>query len=245
VTLGRLSRVAVLLLLARCGGGSSPPAVTTPHGVDLVIDHDVLAASIDSAWESRQDGVLVATLSTVEFAPEDCELQPDEQLISTPGVRRLLRFSTQVWNRGDTDLHIGDPLAPVAPLLTTHFQFNTCHGHTHFEASWVEYRLLDSGGALAGFGHKQGFCIEEVYDSTGAFVRGQPGRYHCEDMGIGAGYADIYPAYVPGQWVDVTGLPAGDYTLELHVNPTGDPRFGEETPTLANNVTSVRVRIAP
>jgi hypothetical protein len=40
-------------------------------------------------------------------------------------------------------------------------------------------------------------------------------------MGISVGWADVYPASIAHQWVDVTGLPAGDYRLCSTPNPAG------------------------
>jgi hypothetical protein len=113
----------------------------------------------------------------------------------------------------------------------------------HFTADWVVYRVRDLSGASVGAGHKQGFCIEDVYDPNGADVRGQPGRYGCDFMGISAGYGDVYRIDIPGQWVDVTGIPPGEYVLEVEVNPSKDPRFFEPPVWTDDNVASVRIRL--
>jgi len=118
------------------------------------------------------------------------------------------------------------------------------HQHWHF-TQFAAYSLLDKTKTLVVRSHKQGFCIEDVYDPSGVYVRGQPGRYHCGDMGITAHYADLYRFDVPGQWVDVTDVPPGEYVLEVEVNPSKDPRFGEPAPWLQNDVARVRVRIPP
>ena len=41
----------------------------------------------------------------------------------------------------------------------------------------------------------------------------------CSDQGIQAGWADVYGAHLDCQWIDVTDVPAGIYTLEIEVNP--------------------------
>ena len=38
---------------------------------------------------------------------------------------------------------------------------------------------------------------------------------------MSAGWADIYGVGTPCQWIDITDVPAGDYLLQLTVNPTG------------------------
>ena len=44
--------------------------------------------------------------------------------------------------------------------------------------------------------------------------------YHCGNQGISVGWADTYPSALDCQWVDVTDLPSGSYTLRLTVDPT-------------------------
>jgi hypothetical protein len=38
-------------------------------------------------------------------------------------------------------------------------------------------------------------------------------------LGISIGYADLYSAGLPGQWIDVTGVPSGQYWLEVNIDP--------------------------
>jgi hypothetical protein len=44
-------------------------------------------------------------------------------------------------------------------------------------------------------------------------------RYTCTNQGISAGWADTYVSTLDCQWVDVTNVPAGNYFLEITVNP--------------------------
>jgi hypothetical protein len=67
--------------------------------------------------------------------------------------------------------------------------------------------------------HKGSFCIEDV-------TQWNPGAntnrvYFCSYQGIQQGWADIYPAGLPCQWIDITGVAPGDYLLQLTVNPYG------------------------
>ena len=43
-------------------------------------------------------------------------------------------------------------------------------------------------------------------------------QYGCGNMGISSGCGDIYDASLDCQWIDVTNVPAGDYTLVVRVN---------------------------
>jgi hypothetical protein len=75
--------------------------------------------------------------------------------------------------------------------------------------------------------HKQGFCFGDRHPLAGA----QPPRFRPGGCGLfeprllsvkegtSVGYVDIYPPEFHGQWIDVTGLPAGRYVLVHRVNP--------------------------
>src|SRR5439155_13746960 len=43
--------------------------------------------------------------------------------------------------------------------------------------------------------------------------------YHCSLQGISVGFTDTYATGLDGQWIDITGVPAGDYVLEVKINP--------------------------
>ena len=77
------------------------------------------------------------------IAPGDCTLQPSDACVDGPGMRRLLRFSVLVLNRGTADLFLGTPSADD-PL----FVFSECHNHFHFE-SFASYELRPRGGTTA------------------------------------------------------------------------------------------------
>ena len=70
---------------------------------------------------------------------------------------------------------------------------------------------------VAAFGHKQAFCLEDSLPYNVGFSH----DYDCQDQGITAGWADEYAKQLDGQWVDVTGVPEGDYTLVVTVNQDG------------------------
>src|SRR6266849_4730331 len=55
--------------------------------------------------------------------------------------------------------------------------------------------------------------------------------YDCNsNQGVSAGWADVYNAQLDCQWVDITGLPDGDYTLESWTNRNAvvkEDRYGD------------------
>jgi hypothetical protein len=128
------------------------------------------------------------------------------------GLRRYLVFETETRNIGTADLVMGDP------RYNTNFVFVSCHGHYHFSA-FADYRLVSSAGVPVANGNKVGFCLR---DSARFSASATPTpRYNCDFQGIQAGWADIYDASLPCQWIDLTGVAPGLYVLEIEVNPDG------------------------
>lgn len=166
--------------------------------------------------------------------PDACSLA--EMCVDGPGWRRLLRFDTITANIGSRDLTMGAPDAH--PDL---FMFSDCHAHYHFD-DYARYALLDTNG-LAVAGHKQAFCLMDLV--SWAWPQSGQSRYDCFDQGISMGWADVYDAALDCQWIDITGLDPGDYTLHIEVNY---PRHKAGTPTLIerdydNNTLEVPVTI--
>jgi hypothetical protein len=83
----------------------------------------------------------------------------------------------------------------------------------------MQYRLLNSNGHLVSAGAKVGFCLTDSlrWDSS---ANSSP-KYHCGNQGIQKGWGDVYTYVTSGQWIDITGLPDGYYSLEMTVNPQG------------------------
>ena len=212
---------AVALLAAACGDANrrmpTSPASARAEGPDLVVSGPRAASTARVVREL--------------FEPGHCAIV--EGCVGAPGWRRLLRFETFAGNVGTSDVRIGPPLAH--PDL---FEFSACHGHHHF-AGFADYRLIGRNGREAGRGHKQAFCLEDSER-----LRNEPGVpeapfYSCADQGISRGWGDSYPGSLDCQWVDVTDVPPGTYTLQISVNP--ERRIAESR--FDNNVVSVRVNI--
>jgi hypothetical protein len=184
---------------------------------DLAIDD--LYTKITLATETRQ------------FEPSDCAVE--EACVGGIGPRRLLRFGVMIPNLGAGDVFVGPP--EDSPDL---YEFSACHGHYHFK-DFATYELLDGGGGVVGFGHKQAFCMMDSfrYDPAAASGRG----YDCEYQGISVNYADVYSEDLDCQWVDVTDVSPGEYTLRITVDPLGHFAEGSEHP----NVAEVSVTVTP
>jgi hypothetical protein len=171
-----------------------------------------------------------------DFLASDCAVL--EGTLGGTGRRRLLTFDTVVVNWGQLDVHIGDPAAPVAPLVPADFVYSPCHDHYHF-VDFIRYRLL-SGASEVAVGYKQAFCLRDNAAYTPLHARG----YECDDQGISAGWSDVYDHRLDGQWIDITDVPAGDYVLEATVNAAG--KIPEVHDVRPNTITvSVTIPAAP
>jgi hypothetical protein len=174
--------------------------------------------------DSASPTVIVRT-----FHSNDCEVVEG---CEPAGQRTLLSFTTETRNVGTGDLIMGDP------STNSLFYWATCHAHWHFE-QFCEYNLLDTNNNIVATGHKVGFCLEDVVNWSPS---GNPqSKYDCNYQGIQAGWADVYSAGLPCQYIDITGIAPGSYILQMIVNPDG---IIPESNT-ANNETRVAVTIPP
>ena len=168
------------------------------------------------------------------FAPDDCALA--EGVVGGSGYRRLLRFDTVIMNRGGGDLVVGDRSDPNNKYHEW-FVYHACHGHYHIRDSSAYELYQPDGVTLAARGTKQGFCFE---DSIKYEDGGKSHGYDCHFQGITAGWGDLYYKQLVGQWIDITGVPEGDYIVRVTINKA--PIF-DEGENRYPNVTEVRVRI--
>lgn len=160
------------------------------------------------------------------FDKDPCALE--EGVVGGPGYRRVLRFDTVIMNGGDADLIVGDRSDPFNPFAEW-FEFAPCHGHFHIRDFSV-YELLDENGDVVVAGHKQGFCMEDSFKYDG----GKSNGYNCAFQGITSGWGDWYYKQLTGQWIDITGVPEGDYIVRNRINAAGT--FDEGTNRYPNSV---------
>lgn len=174
----------------------------------------------------------VAQMEVVDryFAPNDCALA--EGVVGGSGYRRLLRFDTVVMNRGAGDLVVGDRTDPNNPYADW-FVYHPCHGHYHIKDFSIYELYQLNGTTLAAQGTKQGFCFEDSFKYEDG---GKSHGYDCSYQGITSGWGDWYYKQLVGQWIDITGVPEGDYIVRVTLN-IGDkkgPIFDEGANRYAN-----------
>lgn len=105
--------------------------------------------------------------------------------------------------------------------------FHFAHNHYHVEAFAGFVLRSEETGQVVGTGSKISFCVSD----SGPFNLSLPGaqqpsayyRGGCKKQlsirGISVGWYDTYGWNLPGQEIDITGLPAGYYCVIVQVDP--------------------------
>lgn len=204
----------VLVFLAACQSLGERAAVAGRFPVyanggkpDLTVDPERLKARMEIVDRS--------------FAANGCALE--EGAVGTAGTRRLLHFDTVIMNAGDGDLVVGDRADPDN-LYARLFEYAPCHGHFHISDFSVYELLRADNQSVVVAGHKLGFCFRDNV----AYSLGASNGYVCSNQGITSGWADVYERKVDGQWIDITGVPAGDYLVRITINASGSFDEGED-----------------
>ncbi|MCB9170745.1 MAG: hypothetical protein H6597_03580 [Flavobacteriales bacterium] len=186
-----------------------------PTGPDLSINQNTLSNSL--------------SLATVNIT-DVCA--PAEGCVKALGQRYVIKFSTRIDNTGELDYYIGSPNSQ--PWM---FNTNNCHGHAHY-SGYADYVLFDEDGHNIPVGFKNGFCVIDVGCPNGT------SHYGCSNMGISAGCYDQYGSGTTCNWIDITDVPAGQYTLVVRTNWNHIPdALGRHETNYANNYAQVCIEI--
>ena len=165
---------------------------------------------------------------------------------TTPGTV-LLRFATEVANAGEGPLEVwaeddfqrntqnvfqriyrDDGTSQDAEAGG--FSYFEPHGHSHFDDfSLFNLREINADGSVgevvASGDDKYSFCLLNVRQpfpeltENAAIADGRGGDACGNVQGISVGYSDVYNAELENQWIDITGVPDGDYWLEITIDP--------------------------
>jgi hypothetical protein len=130
------------------------------------------------------------------------------------------------------------------------------HSHWHY-LRFERYEIRSLDGKTLVTDHKSGFCVGDRYDASGPSSRwsGEPrakygdwwrecGKGHPEFLkvteGMSVGWGDDYWPHLEGQFLDLNGLPEGEYLVVHRVNV--DRKIEEER--YDNNEACARLTIA-
>jgi len=210
----------------------SPCTVNQYCGVDCEchdLDYPMPDLTID--YQNAVDSVIYAH---VNFDNASCAWK--EACIDATGIRRVMRFDTTVINQGDAPL-----IMPTPAERPDEFFFASCHNHYHYQG-FAEYRLL-KGDEIIRRGHKQAYCLEDSIQYPTQEGPEVPcrGSTECEHPGLSRGWMDVYGHDLDCQWIDITDLPPGPYTLRMDINTA---RQLQES-THENNHVEFTVNIPP
>ena len=181
---------------------------------------------------------------------------------SEPG-RVLYRFNTAITNIGDgpfevfeiTDFeleiqdvyqHIFDSEGGFTSTLMGSFNYEPpAFGHLHLEdLALYNLREVTPGmgvGVIVASHSKTSHAVVDSVAIDTSLPAAPPSRvytnHNANPLGISVGYADLYSKSIPKQRIDVTGIPSGQYWLEVVVDPTGYVQETDDT----NNTTRILV----
>jgi hypothetical protein len=172
----------------------------------------------------------------------------DFSIQSRPRGVRWLRFDTIVVNVGPGlfDVYGHGPAASDGTLSvvqrvqddaggwtevgTPARMFYAGDGHNHWHVrdlqDWTIARVNDPANVLKR-GAKTGFCFWDNYDytATGPIVYHPSTTSACMQrtdgtvpMGLSVGWGDQYPSTIAFQYIDITGLPNGEYVVTLEAD---------------------------
>jgi lysyl oxidase len=132
------------------------------------------------------------------------------------------------------------------------YNVNPSHSHWHL-LPFERYELRTLAGKQILRDHKTGFCLTSDHRSPLRTLgphghpvdktdceRNKPGALRVFE-GIAVGWGDIYIPAKEGQYVDINGVPPGDYVLVHRVNVD---RLMRET-SYRNDDSSLRIRLLP
>ncbi len=181
------------------------------------------------------------------------------------GSRRLLRFTGIMWNQGagafeiranrrstsspwDVDQVLYDNEGGSRRVQTDATMQYAGDGHDHWHVRrMLTYHLWGSRGTLRD--SKVGFCFFDTNLIDPDLPRSPSGPVYSESMcgkraslktrnGISVGWGDKYPWDFAYQWIDITGLPGGTYTIRSAVDLYGSFRESSDS----NNCAWAKVR---
>ena len=145
------------------------------------------------------------------------------------------------------------------------YQFHKVHGHLHYKGFGQSFLYAwDSQAGRAAtptaVGKKVGFCVidvvmqEEYWEATGNGPRAHMFPFDCivpdeidpsgpqlwVEQGVQVGWSDVYGWNLADQYINITGVPNGDYELVQLANPTNSMVESDPTNNCASTILHIQ-----
>jgi hypothetical protein len=207
----------------------------------------------------------VPTVAADDRLPDLVAERPSELRIVTLNGRRLLRFTAVMVNRGDGPIEVvARRTSTTAPWTVSQVIDDDAggdrrvetdatlgyagDGHDHWHVRrMMAYHLFTT--KVARGDSKVGFCFFDTTHRYPDLPRSPSAAQYREAScgtrsattsrtGISVGWGDTYRWNLAYQWVDITGLPGGEYLIRAIVDPNGSFLEKHES----NNCAYTRIR---
>jgi hypothetical protein len=212
-------------------------------------------------------GVVAGPVAADDRLPDMTPRRPVELHVVTTHGRRLLKFTAEMVNVGDGAMEVlGRRTSSIDPWTVTQVIYDDAggsrrvvtgaylvyagDGHDHWHVrKMMAYHLFSTANTRGD--SKVGFCFFDTTLRYPSLPRSPSSRHYQEPWcgtrtattsrtGISVGWGDRYSWKIAFQWIDITGLPSGDYVLRAIVDPYD--WFLETNET--NNCTYRRIHIS-
>ncbi|HYN69979.1 MAG TPA: lysyl oxidase family protein [Candidatus Eisenbacteria bacterium] len=234
---GRIGRILVAVSLVGAGLAAAPAVASYP--AEALLPDIGMAPLRDFSVQKRPKGERWLRFSAVIV---NVGAGPFQAYGYNRNAAGQLQVDQEIWTPGDW---VREP--------TTAQMYWSGDGHNHWHVRDLEQYVLEGqNGRYRLYGEKHGFCFWDNYrynlnlddapttaQYTGANSCGSSSSNATVQMGLSIGWGDIYPASITDQYINISSLPAGEYT----VTATADWANAFVESNDSNNGTTARIRI--
>jgi len=247
-----IAAAGVLTATVLAPGAAGGPAALTPDLVTLAVEQEQIVVTREKSKTLLRLTTEVANVGNGPLEVYPSTLSADCDGDGDPANDR--DASQRVFD----DTNGSGGFEPGSDAVAAERQFgcmryHAAHDHWHV-LDFARYELRrDPGGKPVAGSRKVGFCLLDTRRAYPGPISPEQPRYPfgsarpevgCDQnatQGISAGWADSYVFAVPGQQLDVSGLPRGRYCLVSRADPLDLLAELDE----ANNTRRVRIALRP